>query len=64
MDEARALVREQGGDLGEYEDALWRVRDERSKEAPDFAMSTLDGVEHRLSDLRGKVVLLNFWHPT
>lgn len=29
--------------------------------APDFALSTLDGRTVRLSDLRGKVVLLNFW---
>ena len=29
--------------------------------APDFALKTLNGEEIRLSDLRGKVVLLNFW---
>ncbi len=29
--------------------------------APDFALETLDGEEITLSDLRGKVVLLNFW---
>ena len=30
-------------------------------EAADFALPGLDGDTHRLSDLRGKVVLINFW---
>jgi len=30
-------------------------------EAPDFSMSDLSGKTVRLSDLRGKVILLNFW---
>ncbi|HEV3511663.1 MAG TPA: TlpA disulfide reductase family protein [Candidatus Sulfotelmatobacter sp.] len=29
--------------------------------APDFALETLDGKDLRLSSLRGKAVLLNFW---
>lgn len=29
--------------------------------APDFTLTTLDGEELTLSDLRGKVVVLNFW---
>jgi len=29
--------------------------------APDFALPDLDGTLRRLSDYRGKVVLLNFW---
>jgi len=29
--------------------------------APDFALDGLDGARHRLSDLRGKVVVLDFW---
>jgi len=29
--------------------------------APDFTLETLDGESVTLSDLRGKVVLLNFW---
>jgi thiol-disulfide isomerase/thioredoxin len=33
----------------------------KSKLAPDFTLDTLDGKSMRLSDLRGKAVLLNFW---
>lgn len=29
--------------------------------APDFAVTTLDGTTVRLSELRGQVVVLNFW---
>lgn len=29
--------------------------------APDFELADLDGSPHRLSDYRGKVVVLNFW---
>lgn len=31
------------------------------KQAPDFVLEDTDGKKHRLSDLRGKVVLVNFW---
>lgn len=30
-------------------------------QAPDFLLEDVDGKKHRLSDLRGKVVLVNFW---
>jgi len=30
-------------------------------EAPDFTVTMLDGTKVKLSDLRGKVVLVNFW---
>ncbi len=29
--------------------------------APDFTLTGLDGQEYRLNDLRGKVVMVNFW---
>jgi peroxiredoxin len=32
-----------------------------SSVAPDFTLESLDGKSMRLSDLRGKAVLLNFW---
>src|SRR5579862_2482526 len=37
------------------------VRAGLSKPAPDFSLESLDGKTMRLSDLRGKAVLLNFW---
>ena len=33
----------------------------RSSEAPDFTVYDLEGNAHKLSDFRGKPVLLNFW---
>jgi len=33
----------------------------KSSLAPDFTLESLDGKSMRLSDLRGKAVLLNFW---
>jgi thiol-disulfide isomerase/thioredoxin len=41
------------GDLG--------VGSERGDLAQDFEISDFDGNRHRLSDLRGKVVFINFW---
>ena len=37
------------------------VGDVRGALAPDFELSTLDGKRVKLSDYRGKAVLLNFW---
>lgn len=34
---------------------------EKGEIAPDLALAGLDGKEHRLSDYRGRRVLLNFW---
>ncbi len=36
----------------------------RNRQAPDFQLPTLDGGILRLSDYRGKVVILNFWTRT
>jgi thiol-disulfide isomerase/thioredoxin len=33
----------------------------KSTVAPDFSLQSLDGATMRLSDLRGKAVMLNFW---
>jgi thiol-disulfide isomerase/thioredoxin len=33
----------------------------KGKPAPDFSLKTLDGREVKLSDYRGKAVLVNFW---
>ncbi len=35
-----------------------------NRTAPDFELPTLDGSTKRLSDYRGKVVVLNFWTKT
>jgi cytochrome c biogenesis protein CcmG/thiol:disulfide interchange protein DsbE len=36
-------------------------RPQRGELAPDFALTLLDGSEVTLADLRGQVVVLNFW---
>lgn len=42
-------------------DAGQSVIPEVGEVAPDFAYTTADSATHKLSDLRGKKVLLNFW---
>jgi thiol-disulfide isomerase/thioredoxin len=37
------------------------VGPEEGKLAPDFILESLDGEDFRLSDLRGKAVVINFW---
>ena len=37
------------------------ARAQTPEAAPDFAMEDLQGVNHRLSDYRGQVVVINFW---
>ena len=34
---------------------------QRNEPAPDFELPDLQGVSHKLSDLRGKIVIINFW---
>jgi thiol-disulfide isomerase/thioredoxin len=50
------LARQQAGS-----DAGLSAGDVKGQVAPDFALKTLDGKTLRLSDLKGKAVLLNFW---
>jgi cytochrome c-type biogenesis protein len=38
-----------------------RLHSTAATQAPDFTLESLDGKTMRLSDLRGKAVLLNFW---
>ena len=45
----------------DYMAALGVVRFDGDIDAPDFTLPTTDGKEIRLSDLQGKVILLNFW---
>lgn len=40
---------------------ITNVGPERGKLAPDFEISDFDGTRHRLSDFRGKAVVVNFW---
>lgn len=45
-----------GGGTYEFEEGAFT-----GKEAPDVTFTTLDGETKKLSDLRGKVVVMNFW---
>lgn len=39
----------------------WAIEELRGKTAPDFLLNDLAGKPFRLSDYRGKIMLLNFW---
>src|SRR5689334_10242414 len=41
--------------------ALLDARQPTNDIAPDFTLTAYDGASYQLSDLRGKVVVLNFW---
>jgi len=38
-----------------------KAKEPSSSSAPDFNLTTIDGQEIKLSDLKGKVILLDFW---
>jgi cytochrome c biogenesis protein CcmG/thiol:disulfide interchange protein DsbE len=50
-----------GSGSARSEDTVEAANVEERKPAPDFALKDGEGRDVRLSDFRGKVVLLNFW---
>jgi thiol-disulfide isomerase/thioredoxin len=48
-------------DAAVAEDPTGETEKARGSEAPDFTVYDLEGNAHKLSDFRGKPVLLNFW---
>ena len=59
-----ALSKELDGSATATLASVEQKRKANAKPAPDFTLKDYDGKEHKLSDFRGKVVQLNFWHPT
>lgn len=57
------LIREKSGTVGDFAKAeLFELRNLRvGKTAPDIDGEDLDGVKFKLSDYRGKVVVIDFW---
>ncbi|MGQ4808676.1 hypothetical protein NKDENANG_02064 [Candidatus Entotheonellaceae bacterium PAL068K] len=45
----------------DYMTAMGIVPFDGDIDAPDFTLPTVDGQPLRLTDLQGKVILLNFW---
>jgi hypothetical protein len=59
------IVAKAGGSIAEVDAEIVRLRNAGVKEVPDFSMPSLaNGEPVSPKDFRGKVVLLNFWHPT
>jgi hypothetical protein len=60
-----AIVRASGGSLDDMNREIAQLREATKAPAPDFSGPSLaDGSTLSVKDFRGKVVLLNFWHPT
>lgn len=64
----RAAIGRLAGETGRRAGDIFRRIDEGREEAawpaPDFTLADYGGSPVSLADFRGKVVLLNFWHPT
>jgi tetratricopeptide (TPR) repeat protein len=60
-----AIVTSSGGSLDAVNAEIEALREAVATPAPELTLPSLaDGEPISLSDLRGRVVLLNFWHPT
>ena len=59
-----ALTRQVHGSVAETFSRIDQRRQAAAHPAPDIALKDYDGKEIHLADFRGKVVLLDFWHPT
>ncbi len=58
------LTRQLGEDPAQVATRIDEARAANAKPAADFTLKNYDGQPVSLSDFKGKVVLLNFWHPT
>ncbi len=57
----KSILGEYGGYIGQLEKTLSLQRIAVGKQAPDISLPSPDGKQYALSDLKGKVVLLDFW---
>lgn len=55
--------RKLGKDMVQIQRELRTVIAANSRPAPEFALDTYTGEQVKLTDLRGKVVLMSFWYP-
>lgn len=64
-DEANEMLSQISEQLNkdEAKEKIWKKRLEQAKPALDFTLPDLEGNLVSLKDLRGKVVLVNFWFP-
>jgi len=60
-----AIVTSAAGSLDAVNEEIATLREAGATPAPDLTLPNLaDGQPISLQDLRGRIVLLNFWHPT